>query len=263
MNSSFADSKRTRKFEHLSIWKICILISSELIDRFFEFRTKRFYYQSKVTLKCWKNSFGFWLIENWSDKNDFLLISNAFNRISLNFSNFSNFPNFSHCVFLQGFCVIRKMSYYYDSSSDGYCYGSDDYDDSDDYMDCSLCDAQVKNRNYQSHLEKVHKCPHCTNYMPKESISGHIERKHTAQCRYCPMQVLDTDIEPHERSHFVKCKLCSSLILRSNLNQHTAESHPFRATIGMIRLEKLTDHEFNEMVRENRIYAKDGHIFIK
>lgn len=153
------------------------------------------------------------------------------------------------------------MPHCYSSSSSDYYEEPNDCDD--EYIECSHCPAQVKRRNYQRHLDNLHKCNHCNHYMPQSSIEAHIERKHMRQCAYCPENLLEWDIERHESTHFVVCTFCNASILRSNLNKHTANDHPFRATVGMIRLDKFTTDQFNRMLNQNRIYCKDGHLFVK
>lgn len=155
---------------------------------------------------------------------------------------------------------------YSDSDSDDYCgfayhgNGSSD-DDGSDYEDCRYCDATYKLRNRQRHMETVHKCPHCNNYMPKTSIPMHIENKHLVGCAHCNQRLLPDQMKQHVPTHFVRCQYCNENVLKPNVNTHIADRHPFHATIGMIR--KVNDAEFNRLVTENRIYAKDGHIFIK
>lgn len=150
---------------------------------------------------------------------------------------------------------------YYSDSDDYSNYDDDEEEDSSSEEDCRHCDARYKIRNRQRHMENVHKCPYCTNYMPKESIQGHIERKHMDACSYCDQWFLPAQMHQHELTHFIRCQYCSQNILKQNLNAHVADRHPFHATIGMIR--KLNDDEFNRLVAQNKVYAKDGHIFIK
>lgn len=200
----------------------------------------------------------------------------------------------------------------YSSDSDDYYFvrgnSSSDAEDSDDAEDCRYCDATYKIRNRQRHLDNVHKCPHCKNYMPRTSIPTHIENKHMVACSYCnlklmPAQMRDHEVthfvrcqycpnympktsipthienkhmvvcshcdlklmpaekKDHEATHFVRCQYCNANVLTQNVNAHIADRHPFHATIGMIR--KIDDAAFNRLVAENRVYAKDGHLFIK
>lgn len=153
-----------------------------------------------------------------------------------------------------------EMSYSYYTSSSEY---DEDEDDGNYLIDCRFGDCQVLMKNYNQHLEKVHKCKYCSNYMPKESIESHIERKHTVQCPHCSAELLEHLMPQHKASHFIKCEHCQCLLLKQNLNQHLAEIHPFRATIGMIRLDKFSNEEFNRLIDQKRIYAKDGHLFVK
>lgn len=140
-------------------------------------------------------------------------------------------------------------------------YRSDYSDDGSDAEDCRFCDTTYKIRNRQHHLEKVHKCPYCPNYMPKESIQRHIEGKHMIECSYCDQKLLPAQVQQHEATHFVRCQYCNENILKQNVNAHSASRHPFHATIGMIR--EMSDSEFNRLVAENRVYANDGHLFKK
>lgn len=142
-------------------------------------------------------------------------------------------------------------------------YSSSDEDEGDYFVECQICDCHVKARNYDRHLNNVHKCKYCPNYMPKESLQSHIERKHIQRCRYCTVTLLEELMAQHESTHFVKCKYCVDKVLDQNLNEHVTKEHPFHATIGMLRMDKTNDQEFNRLIKENRIYAKDGHIFIQ
>lgn len=138
---------------------------------------------------------------------------------------------------------------------------SESDEDSDTPEECRYCDAIYKVRNRQRHMQTVHKCPHCNNYMPKTSIPAHIENKHLVECSYCNQRLLPAQMKLHEPTQFVRCQYCNENSLKQNLNAHIADRHPFHATIGMIR--KVDDAEFNRLVAENRVYAKDGHLFIK
>lgn len=141
---------------------------------------------------------------------------------------------------------------------DQYSESSDEYDDDDDqsdeysddddgnyFIDCAHCDSQVLERNYNNHLERVHKCSFCPNYMPKASIPEHIERK-----------------------HMTKCPQCSSIVLDQLLSQHILQEHPNipngrSGSIGTIQLDKISNEQFNQLANAKRIYAKDGQLFIK
>lgn len=162
---------------------------------------------------------------------------------------------------------------HYESSSDDYDQSGDwdDEDDNDDYYDdgdmivyCGYCNKQLLNRNYDRHVDNVHhKCDHCTNYMPKKAIQQHIQRKHTQKCPHCTAELVVNLLPQHEATHFTKCEDCKVSFLKENLSKHMAESHPFRTTIGMIRLDKISNEEFNKMINEKRIHAKDGFLFIQ
>lgn len=143
---------------------------------------------------------------------------------------------------------------YYNSSD------SDDYEDDGNYfIECSHCDAQVLQRNYQRHLDKVHKCQYCTNYMPRESLDGHIQRKHIVACKDCPAMVLECNIHVHERTHFIDCNYCTKSIHEREINIHIRQSHAY----GMIQLQKISDARFNQLVAANRIFSSGGNIFIR
>lgn len=84
--------------------------------------------------------------------------------------------------------------------------------------------------------------------MPKESLAGHIKRCHMGKADDC-LERLKTELGG----------LSANLANMEKL----ANEHPLQATLGMIRLDKLTDDEFNGLLDENRIYAKNGHLFRK
>lgn len=161
--------------------------------------------------------------------------------------------------------VWWKMSYYnYSSYSDDYSddhHCNEDSDDESSPEDCRFCEATYKRRNRQRHLDNVHKCPYCPNYMPRTSIQAHIDKKHMEGCSYCNQRVVEENLRQHESSHFIRCDKCGENVLQQNINEHMANRHPFHATIGMIC--KISDAEFNRLAAEKRIYAKDGHLFVK
>lgn len=157
--------------------------------------------------------------------------------------------------------------------------------DDDSYMNCKHCPAQVKANEYHVHLEREHKCLHCGNYMPKESLPGHLKRIHECQycgaymrkesleghilknhsekCKYCSKMILDALMPVHLCIHFAACKYCNQNILVSNMGKHLAKVHPLQETLGIIRLDKISDDEFNELIDKKLIYAKSGHLFRK
>lgn len=143
----------------------------------------------------------------------------------------------------------------------------DNYDDFNDdngnnFINCAHCNSQVLSQNYQRHLENIHKCWYCNNYMPQNVIANHIQRKHTVKCDYCPDEVPVDEIDQHVETHYTKCKYCPATIC-GDVNIHIRQSHPLEATIGMIQLHRITSDHFNELVNENRIYSIAGQIFIK
>lgn len=137
---------------------------------------------------------------------------------------------------------------YYGDYYDTYDYYDDDDDgdvaseDEDYFVDCKYCTSQVLESNYDKHLERVHKCRYCKNYMPKESIQRHIQEKHMRKCSHCHVVMLETKINQHISTH----------------NNRSVEG-----PIGMIQLGKLNDAQFNKLIKENRVYAKDGQLFVK
>lgn len=152
----------------------------------------------------------------------------------------------------------------WESDSGSYYSSSNESEFADDILGCEYCGTGVRRDNYDSHIDKVHHlCTHCQNRMPKRKIENHIERKHTVKCKYCSVQMIITGIAVHEATHFTQCKYCPSKVLTGNMETHVSETHPHNATIGMIQLQKATDSQFNDLVAQNRIYAKGGFIFIK
>lgn len=162
-------------------------------------------------------------------------VSNPVNSIDFNFPS----------VFSVSEVEMAYFDQYHDSSSD-YDDQSDDStdDDGDIFVDCVHCASQVLERNYDNHLERVHKCSYCSNYMPKTSIPEHIKRKHMKNC----------------------C-LCSVVLLEDLMAQHILRAHPSipnetTGSIGMIELKKISTDKFNQLVKEQKVYAKDGQLFI-
>lgn len=153
------------------------------------------------------------------------------------------------------------MSYSFSSYSSDYSNSGDD----DYQVQCKYCPEQagfIWNSNYEDHLERVHWCKECDNYMPKASLKRHITQKHTKKCQYCPGEYLDSQLNQHVRSHFKECTHCKQGILQQNMEKHIQDNHSTLAQIGMLRSGK-TDAEFNQLVALNRIFSKDGIIFIK
>lgn len=128
---------------------------------------------------------------------------------------------------------------------------SNHYDDDNDdvryVVDCEHCAAQVLESNYPRQLENVHKCQHCANYLPIESIQRHIQRVHMKKCSYCQKKIFETKMQQHILTH------------TSNNNN----DRPLLEAIGMIQLGKISDKSFNELINARRVYAKNGHLFIK
>lgn len=148
------------------------------------------------------------------------------------------------------------MSYY-----DG--YSQLDEDDGNYYIGCIHCDAEVLSRNMNRHLEKVHKCWHCNNYMPNEAIDGHIQRKHIITCDYCSAEILENEMDQHEQTHFFACRYCPLDIHEDDMDNHVRLNHALVAIIGVIQLQRISDNRFNQLVAANQIYSKDGLLFIK
>lgn len=136
--------------------------------------------------------------------------------------------------------------------------------DDDDYLvDCKHCPSQVKLSNYDEHLERVHECMHCGNHMRKQSLDAHIKRNHMVKCQHCMKMFVANAIALHQLIHYTKCQRCNESILKSELPTHLANNHALIETIGMIKLDKLSNDEFNRLIDEKRVFAKDGHLFLK
>lgn len=94
-------------------------------------------------------------------------------------------------------------------------------------------------------------------------MNQHIEQKHKTRCSDCNQSVLSTELQQHKATHFEKCKHCNVDVLKQNMNVHITERHPFQKILGIIRLDITNDGEFNRLLAENRVYAKDGCLFSK
>lgn len=141
---------------------------------------------------------------------------------------------------------------------DSSCSGSDD--DGSSLEDCNYCRASYKRRNRERHMENVHKyCKYCENYMKKSAFEAHVRSKHTVPCQYCNKNFVQDEINAHKSTHFIKCQYCNENIRKENVDAHTAERHP--SPTGMIR--NIGDSEFNRLITENRVYAKDGLLYFK
>lgn len=108
----------------------------------------------------------------------------------------------------------------------------------DPIVDCMFCVETILASEMEKHLEKKHKCTYCTesDYMNVESLQIHVEEKHMVSCKLCSAKRFNDEIAQHELTHSV---------------------------IGIVQLGKLTDERFNQLVAENRIYSKDGCLFIR
>lgn len=114
----------------------------------------------------------------------------------------------------------------------------DEYEDDDPFMDCKICEEPVLLSRMDKHLENRHKCVYCNDcsFMNMESLKVHIQEKHMVSCKHCNAKKLTDEIAQHELTHSV---------------------------VGMIQLQQLTDERFNQLVAENRIYAKEGCLYIR
>lgn len=131
------------------------------------------------------------------------------------------------------------MAFSFGDSSPNYDdYNDYDYEDDDPFIDCKFCEEPVLSSRMDKHLETKHKCYHCRecDYMTAESLKSHIEETHMVSCKYCTEKRFSDEIAQHELTHSV---------------------------IGLVQLGKLTDERFNQLVAENRIYSKDGCLYIK
>lgn len=131
------------------------------------------------------------------------------------------------------------MAFSFGDSSPNYDYYDDyEYEDDDPFVDCKFCDEPVLSSRLDKHLENKHKCNYCCecDYMNTESLKAHIEEKHMVPCKYCNTKRFLDEIAQHELTHSV---------------------------VGMVQLGKLTDERFNQLVAENRIYSKEGCLYIK
>lgn len=91
---------------------------------------------------------------------------------------------------------------YESGSKDNSMSGNDDRCDDDDYLvGCRHCKSDVLKSNYDKHLHNIHECPHCRNFMPKESIKRHVEEKHMKKCPRCHVMVFETKMNQHISSH--------------------------------------------------------------
>lgn len=97
--------------------------------------------------------------------------------------------------------------------------------------------------------------------MPKQSLVGHIQRNHHKEKLIDDLaKMVDENLMPlHQLTRFVACQYCNQSVLKSNLAKHVAKNH----ALGMIRLDKLNDDDFNKLIDEKGIYAKDGNLFRK
>lgn len=130
---------------------------------------------------------------------------------------------------------------------------------------CKYCLEHVIASNYDNHLKLVHKCKYCENYMPKQSLAVHIKRVH--ECSSCGNHMRKEALTGHiNRCHLGKVDDClkrlETAIGNSCANLANIENLA-NVLLQMIRLDKLTNDEFNKLLDENRIYAKDGHLFRK
>lgn len=145
---------------------------------------------------------------------------------------------------------------------DGYGDSSWDEGGDDPMVQCEHCPALVRESNYENHLQRVHKCDECGNFMPQKSLSGHKMRNHMEKCLICGTQMLKSLMPEHLRSHYRQCQYCNNSFRQADLEKHIQDSHSMHAVIGMIRLEKITGAEFNRLVAEKRIFSDDhGNLF--
>lgn len=108
----------------------------------------------------------------------------------------------------------------------------------DPIVNCAYCDVPVESSRLDRHLNNMHKCVFCNegSYMTKTALEAHIKQEHMVACTHCGIKKLAEEIAQHELTHSV---------------------------VGVVQLGILTDERFNQLVAENRIYSKDGSLYVK
>lgn len=72
-------------------------------------------------------------------------------------------------------------------------------------------------------------------------------------------RIRQDQLDAHKSAHFVQCQLCKENIRKENVSAHNTSRHP--APMGMIQ--NIGDNEFNRLLTEGRVYAKDGLLYVK
>lgn len=104
-------------------------------------------------------------------------------------------------------------------------------------------------------------CQYCHQKKFVNEIHNH-EQTHFIKCKYCQVLQKPDQLEQHQNTHLIKCNYCAGVILKESLEAHVKEKHSTFAEIGMLARE-VTDDRFNQLIREGRIYARCGRIFVK
>lgn len=146
---------------------------------------------------------------------------------------------------------------------------------------CKYCGQRMPHNAMQKHLKKIHvKCSYCPKMMASSEIVDHMRSMHKNITKPSSMQALsqqkhigqksendcdgnslEQNNSQRESMHFGRCKHCGESVLGSNLNSHIEAKHPINALIGMIKLSKISDERFNQLMNEKRIFVKDGNLF--
>lgn len=118
----------------------------------------------------------------------------------------------------------------------------------------------------ESEEEDHVQCNYCNNWMPPSSIEGHIDRKHPEHskrmCGYCSHVMPQSSLQGHiERKHPIQCSYCSKWFTPNTLNSHIEGQHKHLQMAGLVHGSAFNDQQFNNLVQNNKIFAKNGIIY--
>ena len=92
---------------------------------------------------------------------------------------------------------------------------------------CEFCMKMIKPRGMTQHLNIVHKCSFCGDFV--ENLDNHVNKNHlTESCNHCNKKFLNmSKVEAHVKAdHLRVCQVCEDKFYNeSSLNQHTEDVH--------------------------------------
>lgn len=129
--------------------------------------------------------------------------------------------------------------------------------------------GSMRRTSSMSHLRVIpdnrEKCRYCSNIMPKDSMSGHIKRKHKHDTVHHHVRANTNEIvngsAADDKANFTHCTFCSALMHSDYIAAHYVRKHKGQnGSIGIIW--DRSDDEIREWLNNNMIHVKDGVCYV-